>query len=117
MKFVIRILVNTVALWVAVRLVSGLSYDGGWPTLLFVGLVFGVLNAIVRPILSILSIPLILVTLGLFIFVLNAFMLWMTGALSSALGLGFHVDGFWAAFWGGLVVSIVSTLISVAARD
>ena len=86
---------------------------GSWWSLLFVALVFGVLNASVRPLLKLLSLPILILTLGLFIFVINALMLLLTGWVSGLLGLGFHVDGFWAAFFGGLIVSIVSLLLSL----
>ena len=74
---------------------------------------FGVLNVVVRPILILLSLPILIVTLGLFLLVLNAALLLLTSAISDALGLGFHVDGFVAAFLGGLVVSIVSLALSM----
>ena len=113
MPFLIRLLVNAAALWVATRLVPGVSYDGGALPLLGVALVFGVVNAFLRPIAKILTFPLIIVTLGIFALVINGLMLWLTSSLSSALGLGFQVSGFWAAFWGGLVVSVVSTILSM----
>ncbi len=108
----IRLLINAAALWVAIEIVPGISFEGTWGPLLVVALVFGVLNACVRPLLALLTLPLLILTLGLFTLVLNAFMLWLTGSASNALGLGFHVDGFWAAFLGGLVISIVSTMLS-----
>jgi len=112
MQIFIRLLINAAALWAATRLVPGISFTGEWWLLLLVALVFGVLNVAVRPILWLLTLPFLLVTLGLFTFVLNAFMLWLTGAVSDALGLGFHVNGFWAAFLGALVVTVVSFLLS-----
>jgi putative membrane protein len=112
MHFLLRLLINAAALWVATRFVSGLAYDGSWTSLLFVALVFGVLNASVRPLLKLLTLPLLIVTLGLFTFVINAVMLWLTGWVSDGLNLGFHVAGFRAAFLGGLVVTIVSLLLS-----
>jgi putative membrane protein len=75
--------------------------------------VFGVLNVVVRPILILLSLPILIVTLGLFLLVLNAALLLLTSTISDALGLGFHVDGFVAAFLGGLVVSIVGLALSM----
>jgi len=84
--------------------------------LVAVALVFGVVNAVVRPAAKILTFPIIVLTLGLFLFVINGLMLWLTSALSETLGLGFHVRGFWAAFWGALVVSIVNALLSLAIR-
>ena len=113
MTLVIRLLINAAALWVAVRLVPGVSFTGdGW-LLLFVALIFGLLNACLKPLLVILSLPFLLLTLGLFTFVLNALLLWITSALSGALGLGFHVTGFTSAFVGALVVSAVSITLSL----
>jgi putative membrane protein len=116
MRFIIRLLVNAVALWVATWLVPGVTYSGGVLPLLGVALVFGVVNAFIRPVAKILTFPLIIITLGIFALVINGLMLWLTSALSSSLGLGFHVSGFWAAFWGGLVVSVISTILSLLTR-
>jgi putative membrane protein len=113
--FLLRLLINALALWVAIRIVPGIDYQGHWLSLLAVALVFGVLNASVRPILKLLTLPLLLLTLGLFTFVINALMLMLTGWVSGLLNLGFYVDGFWAAFFGGLVVSVVSLLLSLFA--
>jgi putative membrane protein len=117
MPFLIRWLVNAAALWVATQIVPGVSYSGGPLPLLAVALVFGVVNAVIRPVARILTFPIIILTLGLFALVINGLMLMLTSALSSALGLGFHVGGFWAAFWGALVVSVVSTILSLFIRD
>ncbi len=117
MRFLIRILVNAAALWAATQIVRGVEHTGPWTSLLLVALVFGLLNALVRPILKLLTCPLILLTLGLFTFVINAVVLWLTSAISERLGLGFHVSGFWAAFLGALVVTVVSVLLSLALRD
>ncbi len=117
MPFLIRLLVNAAALWVATRLVPGVSFDGGTLPFLGVALVFGVVNAFVRPLMQILTFPLILVTLGFFLLVVNGLMLWLTSSLSASLGLGFHVAGFWAAFWGAIVVSVTSLLLSMLIRD
>ena len=117
MRFLLRLLVNAAALWVATRIVPGVVYRGDGAYLFLVALVFGLMNALVRPILRILTCPLILATLGLFTFVINALVLWMTSALAGRLHLGFHVSGFWPAFWGALVVSIVSVLLSFFVRE
>jgi len=85
--------------------------------MLAVALVFGVVNAVIGTATKILTFPIILLTLGIFILVINGLMLMLTSAMSSALGLGFHVEGFWAAFWGGLVVSVISTALSLVVRD
>src|SRR6266700_599142 len=110
MRFLLRLVVNGVALWVATKIVSGVTYDGSALAFLAVALVFGLLNALVRPVLTLLSCPLMVLTLGLFTFVINAVILLLTSALSEKLGIGFSVSGFWAAFLGALVVSIVSIL-------
>ena len=117
MTFIIRLLVNAAALWVATRLVPGVEYSGGWLPFLGVALVFGFVNAFVRPVARILTFPLIILTLGLFLIVINALMLWLTSRLSAAFGFGFYVHGFWAAFFGALVVSIVSTLLTMFVRE
>ena len=85
--------------------------------LLGVALVFGVVNAFVRPVARILTFPIVILTLGLFLLVINGFMLWLTSALSDALDLGFHVQGFVAAFLGALVVSIVSGALSLMTAE
>jgi putative membrane protein len=108
-----RLLMNAAALWAATRLVPGISFDGDWRLLFAVALVFGVLNVSVRPVVALLTLPLFIVTLGLFTFVLNALMLWLTSAISNALGLGFHVEGFGSAFVGAFVVTVVSFLLAL----
>jgi len=117
MPFIIRLLVNAAALWVATAVVPGVTYNGGTLPFLGVALVFGIINATLRPLAKILTFPLILVTLGLFALVINGLMLWLTSSLSDALGLGFHVSGFWPAFLGALVVSLVSLALSMVIRD
>ena len=117
MAFVLRLLINAVALWAAVRFINGITYEGTWVGLLGVALVFGILNAIVRPILYLLTCPLVFLTLGLFVFVLNGVMLWLTSALSDSLGLAFHVDGLVPAILGALVISIVSAVLSIFLPD
>jgi putative membrane protein len=107
-------LLNAAALWVAAWLLPGLDFQGTIVQLLLVAAVFGIVNSLVRPILTVLTCPLIVLTLGLFTLVINALMLLLTGALSERWGLGFAVSGFWAAFWGGLVVGLVSVVLSLA---
>jgi putative membrane protein len=109
-------LLNAAALWAAAYLVPGLEFSGGLVDLLLVAAVFGIVNSLLRPILTILTCPLIVVTLGLFTLVINAVMLLVTGWLSARLDLGFAVSGFWAAFWGGVVVGVVSMVLSLALR-
>jgi putative membrane protein len=110
-QFVFRWIVTTVAVMVASAFVSGIRYDT-FGSLLAAALLLGILNAFVRPVLLILSAPLILVTLGLFIFVVNGLLLFWVPSFVS----GFHVDGFGSAFWGAVLVSILSWLISAFFR-
>ena len=116
MRLAIRLLTNALALWVATRIVPGVTYTEGWLPLFGVALVFGIVNTFVRPIAKVLSFPIVILTLGLFLLVINGLMLWLTSALSDTLGLGFHVQGFLAAFWGAFVVSVVSGLLSLFLR-
>lgn len=117
MRFLIRLLINAAALWIATLLVPGITASRDPVTFLAVALVFGLLNALVGPLLRVLTCPLMILTLGLFTFVINAVILLLTSALAARFGLGFHVAGFWSAFWGALVVSIVSVLLSIFVRE
>lgn len=121
-SFVFRVLANGVALWVASLIVPGIIFGEGSSTLSTVitigavGLVFGLLNAVLRPILFVLTLPLLIVTLGLFTFVLNAIMLAITSWASSRLGLAFEVQNFWwDAILGALIISIVSMILNAFA--
>ena len=121
-SLVLHWLLNAAALWVAAWLLPGLDFQGTLLQLLMVAAVFGIVNSLLRPILTVLTCPLIVVTLGLFTLVINALMLLLTGWLSVRWDLGFTVTGFWAAFLGGLVVGLVSVVLSLllpraAARD
>ena len=113
MQIIWRLLINAAALWAATRLVSGISFDGDWRLLLVVALVFGVLNAAVRPVLILLTLPLFIVTLGLFTFGTERDDVVVDERRVRELGLGFHVDGFGAAFLGALVVTIISFVLSM----
>ncbi len=112
MGFLARVLLNALAIYFAAAVVPGIELHGILPAL-GAGLVFGLINAIVRPILVILTFPLTLVTLGLFLLVLNGFCLWLTSVLVK----GFEVHGFWAAVWGALIVSVVSWLVTTFLSD
>jgi putative membrane protein len=122
MGFVLKVVVNALALAVAAWLVDGIRLtsatdESQFVTLLVVGLIFGVVNAFVRPVVLLLSLPFIILTLGLMIFVVNALMLMLTGWLAEQLGLAFVVDGFWSAVWGALVISIVSWGLELVVGD
>lgn len=113
----VRWLINTLAIYLAVRIVDGVDYTGGPIGLLVVALLFGLVNATVRPLLTFLTCPLVLLSLGLFVFVINAMMLLFTGWLSGVLDLGFRVEGFWPALWAGLLISLVSVVLSIAVGE
>ena len=122
MRFLLRVVVNALALAAATWLLSGITVTGDnagqqLVTLLLVGAVFGVVNAIVRPVVTILSIPFIILTLGLLIFVINALMLLLTSWLSGQLGLDFHVDGFWTAVLGSIIISVATWLIELVVDE
>jgi putative membrane protein len=106
-------ILNAAALWVAAALIPGLDFTGGPGRLLLVAAVFGLVNSTIRPLLTVLTCPLIVITLGLFTLVINALMLLLTGWLSESWNLGFSVSGFWSAFFGGLIVGLVSAALSV----
>ena len=116
-QLLLRWAISSLAIFVAVWLVPGIEFSGpGWH-IGVVAIVFGLLNALLRPLIYLLTCPLVILTLGMFGLVINALLLVLTSALADQLGISFHIDGFWPAFWGGLVISIVSTLLSVLAGD
>jgi putative membrane protein len=117
MPFLLRLVINAAALWVAVQIVPGITYSGDWAPFFGVALVFGLVNAFIRPIVKLLTLPIIFLTLGLFALVVNGMMLSLTGYLSSKLGMHFQVDGCWTAILGALVVSIVSAVLSTFLAD
>lgn len=111
MSIILRLLINAAALYVATRFVDGISFTGTPAALIGVALVFGIVNTLVKPIVQFFSFPFIIVTLGLFLLVINAVMLMVTSGLSRSLGLGFSVRGFGAALIGSVVVSITSLVL------
>ena len=113
MDRVIQILINAGALYAAVFLLDGIDFVGEWWKLLLVALAFSLLNTYVRPILRILTLPISVVTLGIFLLVINALMLLVTSAISDQLSLGFHVADFGAAFLGAIVVALVGWILSM----
>jgi putative membrane protein len=116
-KLLIKWAILTIAVWLAAAIVPGVDVHGGFFTIAWVALLFGLVNAVLGPFLRLLALPFTLLTLGLFALVVNGLMLWLTSSLSETLGLGFYVRGFWAAFWGALVVSLVSLVLSMLIRD
>ena len=118
MRFLIWVVVNALAIAAAAWLLDGITVTGDTElarvvTMLVVGLIFGLVNTFVTPVVKLLSLPFILLTLGLLIFVINALMLLLTSWIAGLLGVGFHVDGFWTAVWGAIIVSIAGWILEL----
>lgn len=116
MRILTWLIVNALALGAAVWLFDGITLTGGTDTdkfvkLVVVGAIFGLITSFVRPLVRLLSLPLIILTLGLMLLVINAFMLMLTSAISDSLDLGFNVDGFWVALFGSIVISLASIVL------
>ncbi|MGC9537006.1 phage holin family protein [Streptomyces sp. UG1] len=121
-NFVVKTIANAGALAVAVWLLDKITLTGDSTgkkigTLLLVALIFGLVNFLVKPIVKLLSLPLLILTLGLFTLIVNALMLLLTSWLADKLDLSFHVEGFWTAVLGGLIISIVSWALNVVLPD
>ena len=119
MRLLIRWTISSLALFVAAWLVPGISVDGGgWFIYAIMAIILGLVNAIVRPILKLLTCPLILLTLGLFVLVINGITLWLASAIAvNWFSVDFYVDGFWSAFVGAAIVSIVTIILSALVRE
>ena len=116
-NLIIRLLVNAIALAAASWIVCGITLQGATTgkrvlTLLIVAAIFGVVNAIVKPVVKVLSFPLLILTLGLLTFVINAAMLLLTSWITGKLDVQFHVDGFWSALFGALIISLVGMILN-----
>ncbi|ETT23190.1 membrane protein of unknown function [Rhodococcus rhodochrous ATCC 21198] len=123
-NFLVRLVLNAVAIWLAAQWVSGIDFTGSGTgaaneiiSLLVIALVFTVVNAFVKPLVQLLSLPLLILTLGLFTLVVNALMLLLTAWLSEFTDYGLTVEGFWTAFWGALIISIVNWVLGVLVPD
>ncbi|WP_107659530.1 phage holin family protein [Nocardia suismassiliense] len=125
MQLLIRLVINAVAIWLAaawvdkIDIISPAEHGNGGKiiVLLAVAVVFTVVNALVKPIIKLLSLPLVIVTLGLFLLVINALMLWLTAKITETTDYGLRVDGLWAAIIGGLIVSIVNWVLGILVPD
>jgi putative membrane protein len=122
MKILVWLVVNALALGAAVWLFEGITLTGGSDTdrfvkLVVVGAIFGAITAVVRPVVKFVSLPLIILTLGLMLLVINALMLLLTSAIADSVDLGFHVDGFWTALFGSIVISIASMVLAAVLPD
>ncbi|MGI5481861.1 phage holin family protein [Streptomyces lavendofoliae] len=122
MNFLVKTIANAAALAVAIWLLADITLTGDSTgrkalTLVLVALVFGIVNVLVKPVVKLLTLPLFILTLGLFTLVVNALMLLLTSWLADKLDLSFHVEGFWTAVLGGLIISVVSWAMNVVLPD
>ena len=119
MRFLIRTVITALAVWVAAALLSGITISGSsWArnalTLICVAVIIGLINTFLKPIIEVLGCPLYVLTLGLIAFVVNALLLWFASWIADKLNLPFHVDGFWSAFWGAIIIGIVGWLLGLS---
>jgi putative membrane protein len=118
-KFILRLLINAIALYLTVLIVPGITLNSGMASLIWLALIFGLINALVRPLLKFLTCLLIALTLGLFTLVINTFLFWLTSVVGQSFGIGLDISDpvWWNAFLGGLVVSIVSVIMTMILKD
>jgi len=109
---ILKVMINALSIVIAVKLVEGITFTGEWWKIIIVGAVFGIVNSVIKPLVQFFTIPFIILTLGLFTLIINTLMLALTASLSDTFQLGFQIRGFWAAFWGAIIVSIVSMVLS-----
>ena len=115
-KFILRWIINAIAIFLAIKL-PGIHLQSGMLSIVWLALIFGLVNAFLRPLLKLLTCPLIVLTLGLFTLLINTFLFWLTGQIGQAFGIVLAFDGFWPIFWGALVISIVSIVMSLIFKD
>lgn len=108
----LRVMINALSIGAAVKLVRGIGFTGQWWRMIVVGATFGLVNSFIKPVLMLFSLPFIMLTLGVFTLIINALMLALTSAVSESLGLGFRIEDFGDAFWGAIIVSVVSIVLS-----
>jgi len=116
-KFILRWVINAIALFAAIYLVPGVTLQGSWTSIIWLALIFGLINAFLRPLLKLLTCPLIFLTLGLFTILINTFLFWLTEPIGQFFGVDLTINGFWPAFLGGLVVTVVSVILSLILKD
>ncbi|MBM4425358.1 MAG: phage holin family protein [Chloroflexi bacterium] len=116
-KLIVRWVINAIALWVAITFVSGIHAQPSWAGIFALALIFGLVNALLRPLLHLLTCPLIVLTLGLGTLIINTLLFWLSGVIGNQFGVGFTVDGFWPAFFGSLIVTLVSIALALLMKD
>ncbi|MFD3743786.1 phage holin family protein [Nocardia sp. NPDC058633] len=129
MQLAIRLVINAIAIWAAAAWIDKIDIYvppewsaewGNWGkalVLLIVALVFTAVNAVIKPIVKLLSLPFVILTLGLFLLVVNAAMLWLTAKITEITDYGLRVDGFWAAVWGGVIIMLVNWVLGILVPD
>ncbi|MDQ7786582.1 MAG: phage holin family protein [Thermodesulfovibrionales bacterium] len=108
----LQIMINALSITVAVRFVDDISFTGEWWKMIIIGAVFGIVNSFIKPVITLFTLPLIILSLGLFTLIINTLMLLLTAKFSVPLDLGLQIPGFWPAFKGAIIISIVSVLLS-----
>jgi putative membrane protein len=118
-KFILRLVINAIALYLAVLIIPGIVLNSSMSSLIGLALIFGLVNALVRPLLQFLTCALIILTLGLFTLVINTFLFWLTSVIGQSFGIALVINDpvWWNAFLGGLVVSIVSVVMTMILKD
>ena len=118
-KFILRWAINAIALYLAVIILPGIDLRSNLVSILWLALIFGLVNALFRPLIQLLTCPLIVLTLGLFTLVINTFLFWLTSVIGQSFGFGLTISDpvWWNAFLGGLVVSIVSVVMTLILKD
>jgi len=118
-KFILRWVINAIALYLAVLILPGIDLRSDLVSILWLALIFGLVNALFRPLIQLLTCPLIILTLGLFTLVINTFLFWLTSVIGQSFGFGLTISDpiWWNAFLGGLVVSIVSVVMTLILKD
>ncbi|MBW0270367.1 MULTISPECIES: phage holin family protein [Nocardia] len=125
MQLAIRLVINAIAIWAAAAWIDKIDIlvpadSGNWGkalVILIVAAVFTAVNAVIKPIVKLLSLPFVILTLGLFLLLVNAGMLWLTAKITELSDYGLRVDGFWAAFWGGVIISLVNWALGILVPD
>jgi putative membrane protein len=118
-KFILRWAINAIALYLAVLILPGIDLRSSLVSILWLALIFGLINALFRPLIQLLTCPLIMLTLGLFTLVINTFLFWLTSVIGQSFGFGLTISDpvWWNAFLGGLVVSLVSVVMTLILKD
>jgi putative membrane protein len=119
-RFIVRWAVNAIALYAAIAIMQGRGIEpqsSNWLSFIWLALIFGFVNAILRPLIMMLTCPLIILTLGIGALLINTLLFWLAGLIGTRFGVGFTVDGFWPAFLGALIVTVISVFLTALLRD